>query len=346
MNSEFLAGATEVVECFARELSILQTQLKAEERRAAAELIEPVKNEAEGGFSLLWVTKTALEVRRQRLAQERMAKKSVQRELAALKIAMRQEQEKVKAREAASAQTAESLQVQLQERDLHIIMIDDVLRIAQDDKARIETELRDANLRFAACEETNLHLHCTRTHLEVAGDQQLARAYTQVAQRNMELRTTRKELRVMKHAAMGARSTTELIRARSKMARRNHKATRQKLRGEQDAHEELKFTCRQLIDLVEGLEAAAEAETVNWHRKLDVANLQPQLEKQQSHVDSTCKYKARYKKTKALNRELRMKLVEVDEAKENENENGVASKKRKASGEIEQQKKRRARFSV
>ncbi|KAJ7681072.1 hypothetical protein DFH06DRAFT_1315803 [Mycena polygramma] len=330
MNSDFLAGATEVVECFARELSILQIQLKAEETRAAAaEAIEPARNEAEGGFSLLWVTKTALEVTRQRLAQERMAKKSVQREMAALKIAMRKEEEKSKAREAALAQTAESLQVQLQERDSHIIMIDDVLRIARDDKARIETELRDTKSRLAACEETNLHLHRTRLHLEVAVDQQLARAYTQVAQRDMELRTMRKELRVVKHAALSARSTTDLIRARYKMARRNHKATRQKLRGEQDAHEELKFTCRQLIDLVEGLEAAAAAD---------------KLEKQHSHADFTCKYKARYKKTKAKNCELRMKLVEVDEAKENGN--AVDSKKRKASGQMEQQKKRRVRFSV
>ncbi|KAJ7681068.1 hypothetical protein DFH06DRAFT_1164950 [Mycena polygramma] len=221
-------------------------------------------------------------------------------------------------------------------------MIDDVLRIARDDKARIETDLRDAKSRLAACEETNVvcpcdipsalldpwkHLHRTRLHLEVAGDQQLARAYTQVAQRDMELRTTRKELRVVKHAALSARSTTDLIRARYKMARRNHKAMRQKLRSEHAAHEELKFTCRQLIDLVEGLEAAAAADK----------------EQRQSHAD-TCKFKAKYKKTKAQNRELRTKLVEVDEAKENGN--AVDSKKRKASGEMEQQKKRRVRFSV
>ncbi|KAJ6553309.1 hypothetical protein B0H19DRAFT_1156163 [Mycena capillaripes] len=332
MNVDFLAGATDVIECFVRELGLLQVQLRAEETRAA-EIAEATRTEAatETGLSVLWVTKTALEVTRQRLAQERTAKKTLQHEISTLKMSIQKEQERHKAREAQLEEKVAQLKSNLEEREEALSVIKNDLRTAHQDSETAQSELSQMKTRLAACDSTNLHLHHMRFQFEAAADEQRAHFYTRLAVRDRDLNTTHKQLRLLRHAASAARSSAAIFRARLKTANRNHKTATGKLKLEQAAHEELKFTCRQLIEIVEALEAAAcinKIETRHWH------------------ATSECKYQKKYEKAKDKNQELKTKLVKLS-AEQGSTGAGKRSKKRKAEGELVQpDNKRRVRHSM
>ncbi|KAJ6551873.1 hypothetical protein B0H19DRAFT_1159302 [Mycena capillaripes] len=331
MNADFLAGATDVIDCFVRELGFLQVHLKAEEARAA-EIAEATRNEciSETGLSVLWVTKTALEVTRQRLAHERSAKKNLQRELATLKTSILQEQERHKAREAHLEEKVAQLQGNLEEREEAFCIKNDLCTACQD-SATAQSELIQMKSRLAACDSMNMHLYRTHLQFEAAADEQLAHIYSRLAVRDRDLNATRKQLVFLRHATAVVRSNAIMARARYKKVNKNRKAAMEKLRLEQAAHEELKFTCRQLIEIVETLEA--------------VANMN-KFENGQSHTASGCKYQKKHEKATAKNQALKTKLFELS-ADQEARRTGKVSTKRKAEGELVQRdNKRRVRDST
>ncbi|KAJ7351166.1 hypothetical protein DFH08DRAFT_96747 [Mycena albidolilacea] len=148
---------------------------------------------------------------------------------------------------------------------------------------------------------------------------EMVQAHAQMAVRDEELERTRKQLRFAVRTAAGARSIAAISRARQKTARMNCKATKEELKREQAAHEELKLTWRQLIDIIEASEEAPKADkTKSPH----------------SHDETGCKYKTKYKMLKAETRGLQTKSPDLDATIE------ARSRKRKVDGEMEQQNER------
>ncbi|KAJ7788965.1 hypothetical protein B0H14DRAFT_2946494 [Mycena olivaceomarginata] len=331
MNADVLAGASDVIECFLKELAVLQGHIKAEETRlraARAEADEATRDQEELGLSLMCVTKIALDVTRQRLAQERTARK---REALEARERHRIDAERAAETERDLREKLANLRAALDERNEEVAITKKYLHAARQDTLKAQS-LQQLGLNHTLKEKDG-ELEAVRSILRsrpcrpgLTHDQvlkEMVQAHAQMAVRDEELERTRKQLRSVVRTAAGARSIAAISRARQKTSRMNCRATKEEPKKEQVAHEELKLTCRQLIDIIEAPEEAAKADkTKSPH----------------SHDETGCKYKTKYKRLKAETRGLQTKSSDLGATVE------TGSRKRKVDGEMEQQNKQRIKF--
>ncbi|KAF7332829.1 hypothetical protein MVEN_02387700 [Mycena venus] len=307
-----LAGASDVIQCFLKELAILQANLKAEEVRAVeAETAKVRRDNEEVGLSVLWVTKTALEVTRKRLANEREAKKVLQLEVREAQNRYKALAERAASKEHEIEEKLARLQAALDERTEELWITKQDLRAARQETAIVHLELAKVKSlsnehELKAAEATSAHhglirnLNVRDAELELVCEE-LAQVHNQMVVRDEELNKTRKKLRLALRNASNARSIAVVTYARHKMARRDRKVAK---RGAQNQ------TCRELIGIVETLEAAAAtAMKMDGH----------------SHVDGDCKYQKKYIRLKVRNSELEMSLAEMNKV----DADNLRSRKRK-----------------
>ncbi|KAJ7111746.1 hypothetical protein C8R44DRAFT_798573 [Mycena epipterygia] len=196
---------------------------------------------------------------------------------------------------------------------------------------------REKELRWAREQESQATQELARAHLEIIAIRatleereeefghthaELISAYARVEERE----DARNRLRLARQDAANSYSIASNLRIRSRIASRSQRVTRKRLRAKNDtlqtAHEELQLTCRQLIDLVEGLQA------------------------ERSNIDDVVhKLRKKYEKNKDEKRALKAKLARLEEEKENGlNMGGARPAKRKAEADLDQtgqkQKKR------
>ncbi|KAJ7168927.1 hypothetical protein C8R46DRAFT_1092876 [Mycena filopes] len=324
MNPDFLAGAADVIDCFVHELGVLQGQLKEEGKRLSRSTEAAQDSEEDGNLelSVLAITKTALMVTRERLAKERDARKSLERELKALKEGVRGLRDGFKALAAQKdemvATNTDLLQL-IDERDSKLRELADAVCLARKDALEAQTERDAADSRLAtvtkelsdlktsaAAEKEQARKDADAAKLQAQEDlrsaQQdeqkrlsdrtnvlLAQSSTRLTARDQQLVVARKKLGL-------ARSMTAKVRAQYQLLSGHHKSTKERLKAalvaERGEHEELKVTTRELIDLVEVLEAAVHK---NWH----------------SHSAENCKYQAKYLTVKAEKKDLKRRLSEA-----------------------------------
>ncbi|KAJ7693248.1 hypothetical protein B0H14DRAFT_3045594 [Mycena olivaceomarginata] len=332
MNADVLAGASDVIECFVKELAVLQGHIKAEETRlraARAEADEATRDQEELGLSLMCVTKIALDMTRQRLAKERTAKK---REALEARERHRIYAERAAETERDLREKLANLQAALDERNEELGIAKKDLHAARQDTLKARSELVELKSHSDNCERTadddTTQLGLNHTLKEKDGEleavlKEMVQAHAQMAVRDEELERTRKQLRFAVRTAAGARSTAAISRARQKTARMNCKATKEELKNEQAAHEELKLTCRQLIDILEAPEEAVKADKTKSPHSRDKTG---------------CKYKTKYKMLKAKTRGLQTKSSDLGATVE------AGFRKRKVDGEMEQQNKQRIKL--
>ncbi|KAJ7036946.1 hypothetical protein C8F04DRAFT_1393938 [Mycena alexandri] len=166
--------------------------------------------------------------------------------------------------------------------------------------------------------------------------EELACANARITANDQQLAVTRKKLRLAQKNAAAAHSMTAKIRSRWQLLNTRHKLTRLKSKAEyaalREEHETLKVTTRQLIDIVEGLEAAAE-------------------KNEDLHSAANCTYHAKYKKVKAENKALNLRLSETNLKTFSTTKVGSGGLKRKTeeetgSGLHGDRRKRRVKFSA
>ncbi|KAJ7701617.1 hypothetical protein B0H14DRAFT_3032124, partial [Mycena olivaceomarginata] len=283
----------------------------------------------------VYVTTFWLDVTRQRLAQERTARK---REALEARERHRIDAERAAETERDLREKLANLRAALDERNEEVAITKKYLHAARQDTLKAQSELAELKSRSDNCERTadddttqlglnhtlkgkDGELESRLTHDQVL--KEMVQAHAQMAVRDEELERTRKQLRSVVCTAAGARSIAAISRARQKMSRMNCRATKEELKKEQAAHEELKLTCRQLIDIIEAPEEAAKADkTKSPH----------------SHDETGCKYKTKYKRLKAETRGLQTKSSDLGATVE------PGSRKRKVDGEMEQQNKQGIKF--
>ncbi|KAJ7232331.1 hypothetical protein B0H12DRAFT_1328099 [Mycena haematopus] len=320
MNSQFIAGASDVIECFVRELAALQNHLKEEKARAARAEAQ-ADDEEEIGYSILWVTQTALDVTRQRLAKERAAKKVLQQEASEARSRYRVLAEGAAEKERMLEEVLAFLTMKprprftLAQRVAHL----------QAALGELNEELRIARQDLYATRQENTKMQLElelQAQIVKAGDRDLGRELSQAHTHQKEqLSTARQQLRFALRQAAGARSIAAMTYERHNVAKRNRESAKQALKKERAAHEELKLTCRQLIDLVETLEGAAKA-----------------MESRHFHEGAECEYQKKYKRLKQRTQEREAKLAEF---RAELSADVKAGRKRKANDMERQKSKRR-----
>ncbi|KAJ7723926.1 hypothetical protein B0H16DRAFT_1786699 [Mycena metata] len=388
MNPDFLAGAVDVIDCFVRELGVLQTQLKEEETRIGREDNAAQEEREDLELSVLEITKTALVVTRERLAKERSTKKSLQREMVSIQAEAHMLREKLQTlsegKDKVLARNAE-LQETIDERHGQIRAMENALSVARQDTVKAETELASANSRLAALKQELSELVCyfichehaspspknpqktsealgedRRKNVQLKSEgkpeekervqcahaeEELAHTREELAQANAKLNAhdqqlamMQKKLRMSQKDTAAANSTSAKIRSRCQVLNTHHKLAKQKSKAEyaalQQEHEALKVTTRELIEIVEAHEAAAE-------------------KNKDAHSAANCTYHAKYKKVKAENKELCLRLSESNSKMVSTIQGGSGSLKRKTeedengeSGLHDDGRRRRVRFSA
>ncbi|KAJ7860171.1 hypothetical protein B0H13DRAFT_2672135 [Mycena leptocephala] len=372
MNASFFAGAGDVIECFVRELGILQASLKAEEVRAA-------RDETEAEVSILWVTKTALAVTRQRFALERAAKKSLQRDLTSAKTEVCQEMVKFRAlsdrssvREAELEQEIAKLRAALHERDEELLLVrrsfgiynlfltdykikNDLSKAHQDTmkvqaklaktKLRLDEQTRRTQVAKEECAAAAVHLEDDKNP---AAGPDITRARLET--REAEIKCVRAELGQV-HARIAARDQElRLTSKRLRMAQRDAVGARSMMAMMRTRYATSKRSNIALKDKLK-IEKASHEELKLTCRQLiviveaaEAGASAETVEHSHSHGTSECKYQKKYMKAKAKNGKLEMKLAALNA--EHESPLGSGSKKRKMEDGMEPQKNpRRIRYS-
>ncbi|KAF8155204.1 hypothetical protein K438DRAFT_2026477 [Mycena galopus ATCC 62051] len=295
MKSEFLAGASNVLGCFIKELAVLQSQLKEEEVRAATEEnAEGRQDEEEMGFSILWVTQTALEVTRQRLAKERTAKKALQREAKKAQQKYRVAADRAAQKERELEERLAHLQTALDERNEQLQSLKQDLLVARDDTAQVQSELAALKNRTEerANDDTNaeavlMQILKAREEDPEPVSKELSEARTQMELRDEQFNSMRKQFRFASRKAAASASTAAMTHARYSRAKREREAAKEELKDERARHEALKLTCREMKDLVEALEEAVKTRrSCHCHGKIE------------------CKFEKKYRKLKERTRGL------------------------------------------
>ncbi|KAJ6447371.1 hypothetical protein C8R45DRAFT_1043105 [Mycena sanguinolenta] len=328
MNSQFLAGASDIIECFVRELRVLQRDLKAEEVRATS-AEAAAREDDEMGLSVLGITQTALEITRQRLANQRSANKVLEQASKEAQAKIQALAEKAAEKELELKEKVQSIEAALNERNGELETAKQDLSIAHKDNAKLMLELVKQKSRV---KEGVNEVRCPlcKSCIVEAKDKDFKRVSKELLQTRVQmelqkgqLSVNHRQLRHLSRQASGARSVAAMANARHKMARQMRQKAKQELQCEQAAHEELKDTCRELIELVENFQ-------------LHEVEGDDSRESRHSHEEVQCKYQRKYRKLKQKIREQQENWAELSA-----NVGVSASKKRKSTETPDQTKNKR-----
>ncbi|KAJ6448448.1 hypothetical protein C8R45DRAFT_1046292 [Mycena sanguinolenta] len=338
MNSQFLAGASDIIECFVRELRVLQRDLKAEEVRATS-AEAAAKEDDEMGLSVLGMTQTALEITRQRLANQRSANKILERASKEAQAKIQALAEKAAEKELELKEKVQRIEAALNERNGELETAKQDLSIAHKDNAKLMLELVKQKSRVKeGVNEVRCPLCKSCVSCPILGfaqiveakdkdfkrvSKELLQARVQMELQKGQLSVNRRQLRHLSRQASGARSIAAMATARHNMARQMRQKAKQELQCEQAAHEELKETCRELIELVENFQ-------------LHEVEGDDSRESRHSHEEVQCKYQRKYRKLKQRIREQQENSAELSA-----NVGVSAGKKRKSTETPDQPKNKR-----
>ncbi|KAJ6580349.1 hypothetical protein DFH09DRAFT_1076612 [Mycena vulgaris] len=304
-------------------------------------------NDSDMGMSALWVVQTALELTREQLIQERAARKTLEKARGSACASSIPALIRLN-----TGRSANHSELQPARRRSSTRLLPNACRSRLLSEIKATAEARENELRAATQELEHRKtvpcvvmeliptqdLHTMRARLEPRGRElgsargELAITHAPICEHEKALKTTRRHLRAAQwHAVTLDCGHTQIrmqglakLRMRHKITSTSQRAATQRLRGRhhalQTAHAELQFTCRQLIELVEGLEAAGGGVDDAYERQ------------------ALGRLHKKYQKEKQEKRALRAELVQLRATKENGvtlEDSSSRPVKRKSEGEIE-----------
>ncbi|KAF7337306.1 hypothetical protein MSAN_02255800 [Mycena sanguinolenta] len=243
MNTEILGGASDIIECLMEELRILQKHLKEEKARvASAETAR--RNQEETGLSVLGVTKTALEITRQRLNNQRSANKVLERAAKETQSRFQALIEAAAKKELQLEEDIKHMQGELNERNVELLSATQDLSAARQDNIKLQLLVEQKS---RVSDGANAIVEAKDRDLKRAAEA-LSQAHAQMQLQKAQLNTMQKQLRRALREAAGARSIATMAKARHNAAKRSRKSAEQQLENERASHEE---NCRELNELVQ-----------------------------------------------------------------------------------------------
>ncbi|KAJ6448263.1 hypothetical protein C8R45DRAFT_948092 [Mycena sanguinolenta] len=295
MNSEFLAGASDIIACLMGELGVLQRNLTEEEARVAS-AENARRNTEELGLSVLGITKTALEITRQRLANQRSANKGLERVAKETQSRFQGLVEEAAKKEQELEEKVASVQVELQIIDVQARQ--DVALLRKDNvKLKLVVEAKDEVLKRVSEELSQAQAQSDpqKAQLSTVGPIFSLSSDGGEIVSSTDAKTTPS---CFTRGFWGAFSKiATMANARHNAARRSRKWTEQQLQNERAAHEEVGHHSL-AMSVPDDFAELSNTNCMKWDLMIVCFDGVAQRESRHSHEDILCKYERKYRKLK------------------------------------------------